>query len=128
MNNIILFMLLLLIQPLTSEAQSDGKTFRVDAVTSSIAAALSSFRRSDIPNDSISGSCSFNGGSCNGAEVALYLNNQQVYATTLTSLGAFKIPNLKVKQSYVLKLTMKRHGLSETKNVNTGEFVEITLK
>jgi hypothetical protein len=124
---------------LTSNAQSvsskndTGKLILGDqnnitnAAIHSASAIFSSFKESNIPNDSISGMCSFNGGTCNGAEIALSIKGKRIFTTTLTSMGIFKISNLKANEIYILELTWAKKNLSKTKLVEAGEYVEIKL-
>lgn len=112
---------------LSSKAQMINPSNTTNAAANTVVAALSSFSRNDVSSDTISGACTFKDGSCNGAEISLYKNDQRVFVTTLTSLNGFKIPNLKKKESYILKLSWSKHNLIQTKKVETGEFVDIRL-
>ncbi len=98
-----------------------------NAVTHAGVALFSSFKKSNVTKDSISGICTFNGATCNGAEIALYKEKDRIYQTTLTSMGTFKIPNLKSSESYLLELTWVSKNLSKKKSVEAGEYVEIGL-
>lgn len=98
-----------------------------NAAVNTAVAIFSSKNKSDISNDSISGMCTFNGGTCNGAEIALSLKGQRIFTTTLTSMGTFKIPNLKANQIYILELTWAKKNLTKTKSVEAGEYIEIKL-
>ncbi len=98
-----------------------------NAAVNTAVAFLSSFKKSDVAKDTLSGSCSFNGGTCNGAQVSLSKDGQKIFVTTLTSMGTFKIPNLKPNMPYMLELTWPLKKLSKTKSVEAGEYVEIKL-
>ena len=134
-----ILLLFLISLPLASNAQSvsskndTGKLILGDqnnipngAIQAGVA-IFSSFKKSKTSNDSISGMCTFNAGTCNGAEIALYRKSQRIYLTTLTSMGKFKIPNLKDNESYILELTWASKNLTKTKSVEAGEYVEIKL-
>ena len=98
-----------------------------NAVTHAGIAIFSSLKESNVTKDSISGMCTLNGSTCNGAEIVLYRKKDRIYQTTLTSMGTFKIPNLKSSESYLLELTWVSKNLSKTKSVEAGEYVEIKL-
>jgi hypothetical protein len=78
--------------------------------------------------NSITGTCAYNGGSCNGAEISLFYKDKQIYSSTLTSIERFEIPNLKRLETYKFVITWRKHQLTETRQVTTGEFVQITFK
>lgn len=98
-----------------------------NAVVNSVVAALYSFEKKNVPKNTISGTCVFREGPCNGAQIVLLKGNQEIFRTTLTSNASFLIPNLKKHEEYVLNLTWEKHKVSELKKVTTGEFIQIIL-
>lgn len=98
-----------------------------NAAVNTAVAIFSSKNKSNFSNDSISGMCTFNGGTCNGAEITLSIKGKRIFITTLTSMGTFKIPNLKANEIYILELTWAKKNLTKTKSVETGEYIEIKL-
>lgn len=112
----------------TVPASSVGNPNNVpNAVVQSVFAALHSLSRNDVSKNALSVNCTFRGGTCNGAEVVLLRGENEVFKTTLTSNGSFIIPNLKKHEDYILKLTWKKHDVSEIKKVMSGEHVDIVL-
>lgn len=98
------------------------------ALNTAIGVLVNTFKSENIPKDSISGSCEYNEGSCNGAEVSLYLKDKLVYSSTLTNLGEFKIYNLKRFESYKFIITWVKHKLSQTREVTPGDYIQISIK
>lgn len=97
------------------------------AVANSVVAALQSFKKEGTPSDVLTGLCEFNGSNCNGAEITLFKGQQQVYAATLTGTGKFEIPKLKRNESYQLNLNWPKYKVSETRQVEAGQFISINL-
>jgi hypothetical protein len=89
-------------------------------------ASLLSTQGSKDPNV-ISGSCEFDSGSCNGAEVNIYEDTKQIFTSTLISNGYFQTPSLSKNKSYKLVLTWPKYSFNETRNVLAGEFIVIKL-
>jgi hypothetical protein len=98
------------------------------ALNTAMGVLVQTLKTENVPKDSISGSCEYNEGSCNGAEISLFYKDQQIYSSTLTNLGQFKIPKLKRLESYKFVITWAKHQLIQTRQVTPGEFVRISLK
>ena len=98
------------------------------ALNTAVGVLVQTLKTENVPKDSISGSCEYNGGSCNGAEISLFYKDQNVYSSTLTSLEHFKIPKLKKLESYKFVITWAKHQLTQTRQVIPGDFVQISLK
>ncbi len=89
--------------------------------------ALSQGRPGTKDPNVISGSCEFEGGSCNGAEVSIFDGAASVFTATLLSNGAFQTRTLPRGRSLRLVLSWPRHGFTETRNVNVGDHVAFRL-
>jgi hypothetical protein len=98
------------------------------ALNAAMGVLVQTLKTENVPKDSISGSCEYNGGSCNGAEISLFYKNQQIYSSTLTNLGQFKIPKLKKLESYKFVISWPKHQLTQTHQVTPGDFVQISFK
>lgn len=115
----------------SSWAQQSANTSNLgnlgNAVANTIVASLYTTKKDNGLSDVFSGICTFNGSSCNGAQVTLFLDNNQIYNTVLTGTGKFAIPKLKPHQSYVLKLSWPKYKVDETRTVEAGQFITINL-
>lgn len=99
------------------------------AVINTVSAVTAIFSKPDVPQDSISGVCFFKDGSCNGAQIELLKGERVVFTTTLASTNnSFKIPSLKLRETYLIKLNWPKHNLRESKEVTTGQYIEFSLK
>ncbi len=98
-----------------------------NAVSHAINALFFTLKKDSLSKDSISGSCEYKGGTCNGAKVTLFKNGETVYSSTITSKSEFHIPNLKINESYQLLLVWEKHNLKEKRNVYSGDFISIQL-
>lgn len=92
------------------------------------ASVVHSINKSGSSKDTITGNCESDLGSCNGADISLFLGEREVFKMTLTSIQDFKIPNLKKLQTYQLKLSWPRHQLNWESSVETGDHVKISVK
>ncbi len=97
------------------------------AILQTTSAVLQSFKKDNVPVDSISGICDFSGSNCNGAKIVLNKGSEQIFNGTLTSRGEFHIPNLKRNESYEFILSWPKHKLIEKRIVLAGEFINIKL-
>lgn len=97
------------------------------AILQTTSAVLQSFKKDNIPVDSILGICDFSGSSCNGAKIILSRGNKQIFNATLTSRGEFHIPNLKRNESYEFILSWPKHKLVEKRIVQLEEFIKIKV-
>ncbi len=113
----------LLAQPQSQLGNTDNI---VNAAANSTTGLIATLLKKDIPKDSIAGRCEYRGSGCNGASVSLLKDDKELYKMTLTS-GDFKIPTLKINETYSLKLTWEKHKISETMDVKTGQFVQFKL-
>jgi hypothetical protein len=110
-----------------SSAQLINPSNSLNAALNTTSAILQSFKKDSIPKDSLVGACEFNGGTCNGAEIALFKNDVKTFSATLTSSAEFKIPRLERNESYKFVLTWKKHRLIETRIVEAGELISIKV-
>lgn len=76
---------------MSSIAQFINPDNTLNAALNTASALLQSFKKDSIPKDSLAGVCEFNGGTCNGSEVALFENEKKVFSATITSSTEFKI-------------------------------------
>ncbi|MBA2404058.1 MAG: hypothetical protein H0V66_04740 [Bdellovibrionales bacterium] len=126
-----LFFTLICLSLLSFESQAQAQFGNYDnvpnAALNTTTALIRTFTKENIPKDSVSGMCEFSGSNCNGAEITLFKGNQRIYVGTLTSRGEFKIPGLKKSETYQFILNWPKHGLSQNRTVETGEFIDIKL-
>lgn len=62
-----------------SFAQMGNTSNLTNAATNTVVAALHTMKKSDVPVDSLSGSCSYRNGSCNGAQISLWDDRKIIY-------------------------------------------------
>jgi hypothetical protein len=99
----------------------------LNAALNTTSAILQTFKKDSIPKDSLAGACEINNGTCNGAEIVLFDQDQKIFTATLTSSAEFQIPRLKRNVSYKFVLNWKKHNISEVRTVEAGQFVSIKI-
>lgn len=77
--------------------------------------------------DTLSGSCTYKEGTCNGAQLTVLHHDKIAQSLTLTNSHEFKITRLKFNQEYLLKFHWAKHNLEEIRKVKAGEFIQIKL-
>lgn len=91
-------------------------------------AQTGAYRRGPTDAPWAAGVCEFEAGSCNGADVSVYDDeDQKVFSATLTSRGEFQTLPLKKNKTYKLILTWKRFNIIETRMVRSGDYVTLNI-
>lgn len=124
----IILIIILVFQNALAIAQSVTPSNYPNALLKTGEAFISKIQKKDVPTDTLSGSCVYKEGTCNGAQLILLQNEKIVQSLTLTNSQEFKIPRLKFNQGYQLKFYWAKHNLEEVRNVKAGEFIQIKLE
>lgn len=99
----------------------EGAIVTVQALT------IAGFHGKPAGKDQIEGQCSFEGGSCAGAIVAIYsLDGKKVDEQTITSESQFRFTNLK-KPKYKMVVRYPRYQSEFSSEAEIGHAVSITL-
>lgn len=101
MKNIL--MMVMVFQSTLIFAQSQNISNYPNAILKTGEAFISKIQKKDVPTDTLSGSCTYKEGTCNGAQIILLQNDKIIQSLTLTNSQEFKITRLKFSQNYHLK-------------------------